>query len=1479
MAIREDTKGRILLTGLHQVDINSVEDLLGALNFGSSIRQTDATAINAKSSRSHAVFSLNLLSRTKKPQTTKQEKRFSVPIEAMSGSDSYVTVDSKLHFVDLAGSERLKNTQAQGERAREGISINAGLASLGKVISQLSQRQMGSHVSYRDSKLTRLLQDSLGGNAITYVIACVTPAEFHLSETLNTVQYAERARAIQSKPQIQQVDEGDKKAVIERLKAEITFLRDQINKSESGDRRSGVLSEKLERQSEKEAELQNHLLDMQENYTALSQRHTKLISEITKAHDDESSENPMISEMVGDSAVARLKRSSSLKHTVEQVVVEYEKTVESLESSLSKTRSTLSGTESKLLERETKCAYMESQNQHLHNRLIKMQEREANTDNYLHELESKLDSHSSGEDKSSAIISELRKEVNRVRENEGNREEYIETLEERLADYDQDKELMQRELDRLEHVVERQRSVGKLDNLLHEFDLVNQNGKAQSPEEMHKPLTNGVSKHSTKHRQMGAQTPDDVFEDATSDNRSLSDDDDEHPPVPPKDSPRLAPLTPETPKFNGIRSRPGTANGAFSQSPSQLRFVNDKLDNVTQELLDLQMKHDATLNDLDMMAAKYEEALRAMAQMQDTVDEARHPPPLQVPYSPGSTRPASYLGDARNSGQPTSAKTLSSELSLTGDTVTSGDQDGTRSPTKDIDGDIPARTTAQQADALSQLEELKREQSSKDQAITLLKDGLSSLEDQIENLKTENAQLKMKTPTSPIKPLIRRKGSQQIMTMDRAHRSLAALRNIAAESLEDKPDTMQNFEQNISTCMLELHQRTERVQALEVELSKLKKEMETKASMISGLTRERTSLKSSGQIDYSVVSSIHGQLVQNENQLKSLQESHAMREKELVNEVDALKKSLSEQAQASKAMPGFFPETPAPSLNDTDRQLGNQDNSEVLRLRSELSQWQSKHQEAVESLQSSEKNFAKTITELEKSMMSFGAGGSPQGAEGLQQELFEHKSIIRNHEAKVAELQRSQAAAQEMLEENQQYRLKVEDQLSVQRQMVSELESSCEEHKSAVEFHKHGLKSLHDAHDRYQHEKDTEIQENVRKLEQAKADYDNLQRVKNDQLMESIEMREQIEVDKRGVEDELHQVTRDLETKLAELAKANDRARELNVAFTEMTSTMEEYKQTNDKQKEELAKVSAERDKATRLVDELEDQLSATYDQHRATNSRLSVLSNNHDHALQEAYATRAKLEAELEHYRGKVAQAEVCPSHLPLPVPPSILPNTDIIPLQAQLQGTTIERTPSQNSQIRKSTSIATLPSPPPAIPLPPLPNIASSSSPAPPNTTDSPTSNGPTDPSQQQPPTSSRTTAPPPPPGYPTPEALTEAETRLRLSEKHLFAEKQLTATLEEALVDLEAQGQKTKLDCEGWRKKAMAMDEELREMKARGGREVRLSVQAVEEERGRREEAERARARLEERMRELNDLKGAGGGGKKGKKGGKGGGFNCF
>jgi kinesin family protein 4/21/27 len=560
-----------------------------------------------------------------------------MPVEALAGSEgATVTIDSKLHFVDLAGSERLKNTGASGERAKEGISINAGLASLGKVISQLSSRQAGAHVSYRDSKLTRLLQDSLGGNAITYMIACVTPAEFHLSETLNTVQYAQRARAIQSKPRIQQtMDESDKQAVIDRLKAEIAFLRQQIRSSEAGgERRPSIQQERGERQTEREIELQNHLLDVQESYTALSQRHAKLISELTKASDF-NGDVEELNNIISDSAMERLKRSHSFAESVEQVVLEYEKTIQSLEASLSDTRSSLAATESNLLERETKCAYVETVNTQLQARIQKMLDRETHTENYLHELESKLDGQSTGEEKNAAIIAELRKEIARARENEASCEEYISTLEERLAEADQDMELMQREMDRLEHIIDRQRSLGKLDNLLYELDHIQQNGTSYGEGEKTPPAS---KKESRKLRARNQSL--DVLMEAAETAIPESDDDLvdsagqlEHPPtaeeevaeVAESDESGLEALERASARHASV-SVAGTEDIEVERrrpTTAQARVPAEKLESVTQELLDLRMQHESTVGEYDLLSAKYEEALRRMDELQDALDESR----------------------------------------------------------------------------------------------------------------------------------------------------------------------------------------------------------------------------------------------------------------------------------------------------------------------------------------------------------------------------------------------------------------------------------------------------------------------------------------------------------------------------------------------------------------------------------------------------------------------------------------------------------------------------------------------------------------------------------------------------------------------------------------------------------------------------------------------------------------------------------------
>ena len=132
---------------------------------------------------------------------------------------------AKFHFVDLAGSERIKKTGASGSIMREGININRGLLVLGNVISALTEISSKSvHVPYRESKLTRILQDSLGGNSLTGMIACVSPAESNYEESLNTIKYANRARNIQNTPHI---NRDPQTALISQYKQQIFELQNE----------------------------------------------------------------------------------------------------------------------------------------------------------------------------------------------------------------------------------------------------------------------------------------------------------------------------------------------------------------------------------------------------------------------------------------------------------------------------------------------------------------------------------------------------------------------------------------------------------------------------------------------------------------------------------------------------------------------------------------------------------------------------------------------------------------------------------------------------------------------------------------------------------------------------------------------------------------------------------------------------------------------------------------------------------------------------------------------------------------------------------------------------------------------------------------------------------------------------------------------------------------------------------------------------
>ncbi|XP_039023735.1 kinesin-like protein KIN-4A isoform X2 [Hibiscus syriacus] len=193
--IRESSNGVITLVGSTEVGVSTLKEMAACLEQGSLSRATGSTNMNNQSSRSHAIFTITL-----------EQMHKANPISGDGSPNDIMNEEylcAKLHLVDLAGSERAKRTGCDGMHFKEGVHINKGLLALGNVISALGdekKRKEGVHVPYRDSKLTRLLQDSLGGNSRTVMIACISPADINAAETLNTLKYANRARNIQNKP-------------------------------------------------------------------------------------------------------------------------------------------------------------------------------------------------------------------------------------------------------------------------------------------------------------------------------------------------------------------------------------------------------------------------------------------------------------------------------------------------------------------------------------------------------------------------------------------------------------------------------------------------------------------------------------------------------------------------------------------------------------------------------------------------------------------------------------------------------------------------------------------------------------------------------------------------------------------------------------------------------------------------------------------------------------------------------------------------------------------------------------------------------------------------------------------------------------------------------------------------------------------------------------------------------------------------------
>ncbi|XP_078336368.1 uncharacterized protein LOC111133229 isoform X5 [Crassostrea virginica] len=194
---------------LFVAECECVDDLMAVLEEGMRNRQTGSHGLNEFSSRSHSMLTLTIDTEQQDPDD----------------ENLYLTKRGKLTFVDLAGSEKVKDSESSDQMLKESNNINRSLLVLGNCISSLGDpKKRQGHIPYRDSKLTKLLADSLGGNGVTLMIACVTPSSHHVHETINTLRYASRAKKIKTKP-IVKMDPREK--LILSLKREVKILRNE----------------------------------------------------------------------------------------------------------------------------------------------------------------------------------------------------------------------------------------------------------------------------------------------------------------------------------------------------------------------------------------------------------------------------------------------------------------------------------------------------------------------------------------------------------------------------------------------------------------------------------------------------------------------------------------------------------------------------------------------------------------------------------------------------------------------------------------------------------------------------------------------------------------------------------------------------------------------------------------------------------------------------------------------------------------------------------------------------------------------------------------------------------------------------------------------------------------------------------------------------------------------------------------------------
>eukprot|EP00892_Ulva_mutabilis_P011777 jgi/Ulvmu1/8972/UM005_0063.1 len=232
--IREDARRGVYVDKLSEWVVRSEVELLELMALGSKNRMTGSTKMNDVSSRSHAIFTVTVEHSVTHGRQDVQDLQKSVATSrqmglaaAMPDMPQSIRV-GKLNLVDLAGSERVHITGATGKRLEESKSINQSLSALGNVIAALTDKRPRAHIPYRDSKLTRILEDSLGGNCKTTMMCMVSPALDAFAEGVSTLKFANRAKTIRNRAEVN--EDADHRTLLRKYEKELKQLRSELHR-------------------------------------------------------------------------------------------------------------------------------------------------------------------------------------------------------------------------------------------------------------------------------------------------------------------------------------------------------------------------------------------------------------------------------------------------------------------------------------------------------------------------------------------------------------------------------------------------------------------------------------------------------------------------------------------------------------------------------------------------------------------------------------------------------------------------------------------------------------------------------------------------------------------------------------------------------------------------------------------------------------------------------------------------------------------------------------------------------------------------------------------------------------------------------------------------------------------------------------------------------------------------------------------------